>query len=245
MNQIKLYNGDCLEILDDLIADGVKVDAVITDPPYGVGFKNDFYDDSYESVMAKLPEWFEQWYRILQNDSYLYLFVGVKTLHRWIDEGIKAGFNYKNIIATRSFNNGSITPKNSFGFQFQPIIVFSKGKGKPYNEVDFFPTSKEWFNDKRNKNPKPFTYQYTNFIPTNITYATEKRSTVSIHPNEKSIKLLKFLIEISTNECDTVLDSFMGSGTTGIACKESNRNFIGIEIDTKYFNVASERIEND
>lgn len=240
MNRIQLYDGDCLELMKKM--NDNSVDLILTDPPYGVNFKNDFYDDSLDNIISSMPKWFEEWYRILKDNSYLYLFVGVKTIHHWINEGIKAGFNYKNIIATRSFNNGNITPKNSFGFQFQPILIFSKGQGKNYNNIDFFPTSKEWFKDKRNKNPKPFTYQYTNFIPTNIVYATEKRATVSIHPNEKNIKLLKFLIEISTNEQDIVLDPFMGSGTTGIASIKANRNFIGMEINETYFNIAKERI---
>ena len=63
------------------------------------------------------------------------------------------------------------------------------------------------------------------------------------HPSEKPIKLMKILIKNSTNEQDKVLDPFMGSGTTGVACKELNRNFIGIELDEKYFNIAKERIE--
>ena len=64
------------------------------------------------------------------------------------------------------------------------------------------------------------------------------------HPTEKPIDLMKFYIENSSNKNDIVLDPFMGSGSTGVACKELNRNFIGIELDEKYFNIARERIEN-
>ena len=63
------------------------------------------------------------------------------------------------------------------------------------------------------------------------------------HPTEKPVELNKIFINNSTNENDTVLDLFMGSGSSGVACKELNRNFIGIEIDEKYFNIAKERIE--
>ena len=63
------------------------------------------------------------------------------------------------------------------------------------------------------------------------------------HPTMKDIKIIKHLIELLSNENDTVLDCFMGSGTTGVACKELNRNFIGIELDEKYFEIAKERIE--
>lgn len=243
MSNIELYNADCGIQMKHITSE--SIDLVLTDVPYGVNFKNDFYDDSPEHVESQMPVWYQEWHRVLKPESYLYLFVGVKTLHKWVDSGIKAGFTFKNILATRSFNNGSPTPKNSFGFQFQPIIVFSKGKGRPYNNIDFFPTSKEWFKDKRNKNPKPFTYEYPNFIPSTITFATEKRASKNLHPNEKNVKLLKFLTEISTNENETVLDSFMGSGSTGVACKQSNRNFIGIEMDKEVFEKAKKRLEEE
>lgn len=66
---------------------------------------------------------------------------------------------------------------------------------------------------------------------------------IRVHPTQKPVALLEYLIKTYTNEGETVLDNCMGSGTTGVACKKLNRNFIGIEIDTTYFNIAKERIE--
>lgn len=235
-----LLQGDCLELMKQV--PDKSIDCIITDPPYGVGFKNDFYDDSEEAVLKEMPNWFNEWYRILKNDCYLFIFVGVKTIHHWINEGITAGFTYKNIIAARSFNNGAINPKNNFGFQFQPILVFSKGKGKSFNEYDFIPTSEAWFKDKRNKNPKPFTYQYPNFIKTEWAFATVKRASKNLHPNEKNVDFIKFLVGIATKEGETVLDSFAGSGSTGVACQNLNREFIGMELDEKYYKIACERL---
>ena len=237
-----IANEDCSVFHSKLLDN--SIDCIITDPPYFVGFKNKIYDDSADLIHTKAPQWFKEWFRILKDNCYLYIFVGVKTMHLWIKYGIEAGFTYKNVIATRSFNNGSPTPKNSFGFQFQPILIFSKGKGKPYNDVNFFPTSKEWFKDKRNKNPKPYTYQYPNFIPTSISFATEKRSTKNLHPNEKNVKLIKFLIEISTNVNDIVLDSFAGSFSTAVACKQCNRIFYGCELDKDVYEKGLERIQS-
>ena len=65
-----------------------------------------------------------------------------------------------------------------------------------------------------------------------------------LHPTEKPVELLKYLIEIYTNEGETILDNCMGSGSTGVACVNTNRNFIGIELDENYFNIAKERINN-
>ena len=169
---LNLFNGDCLQEMKKLV-DG-SIDCIVTDPPYGVNFKNDFYDDSLENVLKLMPLWFEQWYRILKTNSFLYVFVGVKTLHNWIQTGINCGFTYKNIIATRSFNNGSIRASNNFGFQFQPILVFSKDSGRKLNQVDFIPTSLAWYNDKRNPNPKPYTYDYPNWIKTDWAFASAK-----------------------------------------------------------------------
>lgn len=235
-----LLQGDCLKLMKDI--PDKSIDCIITDPPYGVGFSNDFYDDSEEAVLKAMPGWFNEWHRILKNDCYLFIFVGVKTIHHWINGGIAAGFTYKNIVAARSFNNGSINPKNNFGFQFQPVLVFSKGKGKAFNEYDFIPTSEAWLKDKRNKNPKPFTYQYPNFIKTEWAFATAKRASKNLHPNEKNVDFIKFLVGIATKEGETVLDSFAGSGSTGVACKNTNREFIGMELDENYYKVACDRL---
>lgn len=239
---LRCYRDDCFDVLPKISSE--SVDLVITDPPYGVNFKNDFYDDSEDLVINQMPTLFSELKRVMKPNSYLFMFVGVKTLHLWTKCALDSGFTFKNIIATRSFNNGSITPKNNFGFQFQPILLLSKGKGRKFNEVDFVPTSMEWFKDKRNKNPKPFTYSYPNWIKTEWAYASAKNNT-SGHPNEKNVDLLQFFVKIASNEGDVVLDPFMGSGTTGVACLNTGRDFIGVEKDKHWFDVANGRLKNE
>ena len=239
-NEVSLRNCDCFDVLPTLSSE--SVDLVITDPPYGVNFKNDFYNDNNDDVIVQMPKLFSELKRVMKPNSYLFMFVGVKTLHLWTKCALDSGLTFKNIIAARSFNNGSITPKNNFGFQFQPILLFSKGKGRKFNEVDFVPTSMEWFKDKRNKNPRPFTYSYPNWIKTEWAYASAKNNTTG-HPNEKNVDLLQFFVKIASNEGDVVLDPFMGSGTTGVACKKCNRDFIGVEMDGHYFKLAEDRID--
>ena len=226
----RIFNGECVNVMQNHIEDN-SIDLIITDPPYGVGFKTDLYDDSLETVINQMPIWYKEWYRILKEDCYLYVFVGVKTVHEW------------NILATRCFNNNTVTPKNNFGFQFQPVLVFSKGKGKDFNEIDFIPTSEDWYNDKRNTNPKPYTYSYPNWIKTEWCFANTKRSSDNLHPNEKSVDLIKFLIEISSNENDVVLDTFMGCGSTGVAAMQTNRSFVGIEIDKEFCDFSKKRLK--
>jgi len=236
-----LYNNDCLAVMKKQDAD--SIDLILADPPYGVDFKNDVYNDSADYIEQLIPVWYKEMYRILKDDCYVILYVGLRNLNVWIDEALKAGFTFKNIVATRCFNNGSPTPKNNFGFQFQPILVLSKGKGKDFNEVDFIPTSEGWFKDKRNKNPKPYTYAYPNWIKTEWGFATAKRASKNLHPNEKNTTLLKFFVEVLSNEGDTVLDPFMGCGSTGVAALEAKRDFIGIELDDEYFVKAKARLE--
>ena len=86
---------------------------------------------------------------------------------------------------------------------------------------------------------KEYKQEFTNY-PRNILEFSKDRP--SIHPTQKPVDLLKYLLFTYTNEGDTVLDFTMGSGSTGVACKETNRNFIGIELDEKYFEIAKERL---
>jgi len=244
MSRITLYCGDCMERFRTMSE--ASIDCIVTDPPFGVGFKQDFYDDSAEVVFKDIDILYKEWFRLLKEDSYLFLFVGIKTIDKWVAEGRRAGFEFKNIIATRAFNNGRKL-KNNFAFVLQPILLFSKSKGRAFNNIDFFPTSNEWKNDKRNKKKTPFTYQYPNFIMPDIAFGTEtfgSNKKQIVHPNAKSEPLCRFFIEIATNKDDIVMDPFMGSGTTGVACSNCGRGFIGIEQDERYFAYAKNRIMN-
>ena len=80
--------------------------------------------------------------------------------------------------------------------------------------------------------------------PKSILSFSKPHPSISVHPTQKPVELLEYLIKTYSNEGDTILDFTMGSGSTGVACKNINRKFIGIEKDEKYFNIAKERIEN-
>ena len=227
------------------MSDG-SCDCIVTDPPFGVGYKQTFYEDEQEVVYERVPKWYKEWFRLLKDNSYLFLFVGVKTIDKWICEGKNAGFEFRNIIATRAFNNGRKL-NNNFAFVLQPILLFSKGKGRDFNKVNFFHSSAEWLNDARNKKKAAFSYQYPNFIMPDIAFGTEtfgSNKKQIVHPNAKSEPLCRFFIEIATNKDDIVMDPFMGSGTTGVACSNCGRGFIGMEQTEEYFCLAKRRIQN-
>lgn len=240
---MELYNGDCLEIMKDIPS--LSVDLVIIDPPFGVEYSKGF-DDSKQSVEIKIDEWLAAISRVLKNNSHLYIYIPTKEAGMWITE-IEKKFNFNNLIATKIYNNFGYTP-NNFKYDTQLIAYCSKGKAKPFNEVDFFKTSDSWFNDKRNPNPKRYTYNYPSFIDEfSNTKSNGRNSTVNgnRHPCEKNTSLIELFIKLSSNEGDTVMDCFMGGGSTGIACRNTNRNFIGIELNETYFNIAKKRIEDD
>lgn len=245
----EVYNGDCMDAMKGMADESVAL--LVSDPPYAVGFASErtTYDDSKDSVMSLAPLWFAEWLRIMRPGAWAFVFTGTKNLNRWIEIGEAAGFTYKNLIATRSFNRGRMC-FNNFVFELQPVVVFSKGgKGRNFNEVDFFPTSAEWLRDRRNSNPKPFSYAYSNWIPSDLCYGTETFGQTdgkkNWHPNAKSERLCRFFVEIASDEGDLVFDPFTGCGTTGAAAVSVGRRFYGCEQDPHWAEVARRRISGD
>ena len=124
-------------------------------------------------------------------------------------------------------------------------LVLSKSNPAPFNKDRMFVNDVEFalwgvYNSK-NK-PTKWTFNRVNKLEKCCMNTTVQSS--KLHPTMKDIKIIKHLVELLSNENDTILDCFMGSGTTGVACKELNRNFIGIELDEKYFEIAKNRIED-
>lgn len=213
---IDLRQGDCLEIMNEIPEK--SVDLILTDCPYGFG---------YQSNMKKnkdLPMFYDR------NTSWLneWLYKANKILkdtgHLYmfapvqkIDEfkqKIENFFIIKNILVWDKKGFGMGDLYGQYAPSYEFIIFAVKEQGKKLN-------------GKRERDLLSF-----------------NKCKPELHPTQKPVELLKYLIEKSSNENDTVLDPFMGSGSTGVAAKELNRNFIGIELDEKYFNIAKERIEN-
>ena len=235
----QLYHGDCLDGFKTLQDE--SVDLILTDVPYGVDYKNDFYDDSKDYVFSHHEQWVYEMFRVLKEGSHCYIFIPTLEVDKWIS-AVKKHFLFKNLIATRAYT-GSTYLKDNFNFSAQYVIYCSKGKSKQFNSVNFIPTSEAWLKDKRNKNPKPFTYSYPSYMPEKVFSTVHGSAKNSIHPNQKSVPFQKFLIQISTNENDVVLDPFFGSCSCGEAALETGRRFIGFEQDKTYFNLATEKLE--
>lgn len=236
MSNIELYWGDCLKIMDGLIADGVKVDAIITDPPYGTTACK------WDSVIP----FEEMWKRLkaLRKDNTPIVLFG--------SEPFSSSLRISNI---KEYKYDWIWEKeqgaNFMLVKYQPykvheiISVFYKHrynpqmtKGKPYVSGKGF--SGDITGNVIKIQNKNIGIRYPKSIQK---FNTDKKT--SIHPTQKPLALMEYLIKTYTNEGDTVLDFTMGSGTTGVACKNLNRNFIGIESDLNYYMIARERINAD
>ena len=243
MIEIKLIQGDCLEKIKE-IPDG-SVDLVLTDPPYNISKMNDNRDRSKLSspihrrsspIVMDFGEWDNK-----TREEFLFF------TKEWLKECCRV-LKYGGTIIS-FFNKEDISYLGWVGKEFgvRTRVIFTWCKSNPvpsFRKVNYLSGTeyiwigskgeKSWtFNFKLQKEMK--NYMIT---PNGSSYKKTK------HPTEKPLQLINHFLEVHTNENDLVLDCFMGSGTTGVACVNTNRNFIGIELDEKYFQIAKERIEN-
>jgi DNA modification methylase len=239
VNEIKLYNGDCYQILKDMNTQ-IKVDAIITDIPYFQVVEND-WDNQWRDLSDYL-DWcnscFNYCYNLLKENGSLLIFTG-RQYNRKICNELDKTFYEKRIIIwarKRAFNN---TRGKALASGYEPICYYTKDeKNYTFNNIKIKVDSK-----------RP---EYTTgYLKDGITLsdvwsdipALPHNSKEKVnHPTQKPIKLMERCVEMITNEGDTVLDFCMGSGSTGVACKNLNRNFIGIELDKTYFDIAEKRI---
>ena len=240
---IDLIKGNCLEVMK-----GIKsgsIDAIITDPPYGTTACK------WDSVIDFELMW-EQLNRIIKTNGAIVLFGSEPFSSALRMSNIK---NYKyDWIWQKTQPTGFLNAKKMPLKQFEVISVFYK-KLPTYNPqlTDKKPENirKLSKNIKAKESENYGKYKRSDdfrSIPIDKTYPRDvlnfKNSNIKkkIHPTQKPILLMEYLIKTYTNENETVLDFTMGSGSTGVAAKNINRNFIGIEMDENYFNIAKERI---
>ena len=241
---IDLYKGDCLEVMDELIAKGVIVDAIIADIPYGTTACK------WDSVIPFEDMWLRL-NKLIKPNGAIVLFGSEPFSSALRMSNIK---NYKyDWKWEKSKPTGFMLAKKQPLRNSEDIMVFYF-KQPTYIPIKWFPS--ERFLDKRktyNKarpekgqfvgNHKERTPDDGSRLPTTI-ISFESFWAKDMHPTQKPVELMEYLIKTYTNENELVLDFTMGSGTTGVACKNLNRKFIGIEMDDTYFEIAKDRINN-
>jgi len=247
------YKGDCLEEMKKI--QDRSVDMILTDLPYGTTA------NKCDSVIDSEKLW-EQYKRIIKLDGVIVLFAAQPfTTHLISSNTDMWRYNWtweKN--GGSNFLNSHYAPlkitEDICVFSFATVGSLSKNKIK-YNPQGVIEVNIEKQNNPNSKlretfgygvknnvinSDKKFIQKYTNY-PTNI--LKFDRDTEALHPTQKPVELLRYLIRTYTNENDTVLDSTMGSGSTGVAAVKEKRNFIGIELDEYYYNLAVDRITNE
>ena len=219
---IKLYKGDCLELMPQIRSE--TIDLIVTDPPYKIITGGD--SNGKNSIRPK---------GVLSGNRELMKFIPkfsewLPECYRVLENGTHAYFMVNSTNLTEMlvevektgfkihniliWKKNNCTPSQFYMKNCEYIIFCRKGKAKYINNMGGSKTVHDFNNIIGNK----------------------------VHPTEKPIELMKFYIENSSEENDTVLDPFMGSGSTGVACVNTFRKFIGIEMDENYFNIAEKRI---
>ena len=214
MKKFELWHGDCLEMVKD-IPDG-SVDLVLTDPPYGIGFQSNFRKNKFNKIDNDSiinAEFLDECKRVLKDTGAIYCFTRWDVYPNWFEQ-IRKRFKVKNCIVWFKRGGGLGDLKKGYIYNHKFIIYCAEKNHR--------------LNGKRRND----VFEFAKDAPS--TY---------VHPTQKPISLLKEIIERSSNEGGVVLDCFMGSGSTGVACVNTNRHFIGIELDDGYFNIAKKRIE--
>lgn len=247
LSNIKLIQGDCLQVMDSLISQGIKVDAIITDPPYGTTACK------WDSIIP-FDEMWGRLNKLIKPNGAIVLFGSEPFSSALRMSNIK---NYKyDWYWKKNKVTGFTHCKNKPMKDVELVSIFSEGttvhKSQSKNRMTYNPqdlirvdkTCKNGngkfgtINGKRPSHKETYTQEFTNYPKMIIDF---KSDTKLSHPTQKPVALMEYLIKTYTNENETVLDFTMGSGSTGVACKNTNRKFIGIEMDEKYFEIAEKR----
>lgn len=223
---IQIYNEDCLIGMKSLIDQGTKVDCIVTDPPYLITSKGS--NGTAGGMLIKketrqgkifnhndchVSKWAKPFYDLLKDGGHAYIMTNHVNLIEYLNTLTGCGFQF---IKCLIWDKQNKIMGRFYMSQFEYIIFLRKGEG----------------------------IQINNCGTSDILSIPNKKTKVegdNIHDVEKPVRLMRILIENSTKEGELVLDPFLGSGSTALACKESKRDFIGYEIDEKYYTMAKER----
>lgn len=233
---IDLRQGDCLELMKDI--PDKSIDMILCDLPYGTT------RNKWDSVIS-LDKLWNEYERIIKDNGAIVLFSQMPFTTELVHSNLKL-FRYE-WIWKKTMSTGFLNAKKMPLKQHENIVVFYKNLPlyNPQMREGFQPYSTA--RGSKNTNYGKFDNTYissSNGDRYPVDVIEFKHDKEKLHPTQKPVALLEYLIKTYTNENDIVLDNCMGSGTTGVACKKLNRNFIGIELDENYFNIAKERINN-
>ena len=217
----KIYNEDCIEGMKN-ISDN-SIDLIVTDPPYLVKYKTGRRKDKSHKFTKEilnddneqlLKDYIKECHRIMKNDTAMYMFCSSNKVDFFKQE-LEKYFTIKNMIIWVKNNHTAGDLQSAFGRKYEIVFLVNKGRSK--------------------------------FNGTRLTDVWEFKRVAGkgqLHQNQKPVEMIEQCIEKHSNENDVVFDGFMGSGTTAIACINTNRNYIGFELDEEYYETSIKRINN-
>jgi DNA modification methylase len=226
-----LYHLDASQLLEELIQNNTVVDHIITDPPYNISKQDNFVSMASRREGLSFGHWdrecdytwIKDYKRVLSSNGSLVVFCSYRSISYLIDEIEKAGLVMKDVLIWKKTNPMPRNTSRRYVQDTEYAVWAVNNKAK-------------WvFN-------KPEDKAYLRAM-----YETPKVSgnERTFHPTQKSLKLLKDIISVHTNENELILDPFMGSGTTGVAAKSLNRRFIGCDIQKEFFDLSLDRIAKE
>lgn len=219
--------GDCREVIRSWSSE--CIDLLIADPPYNLNQGYPFDNLEFEEYEEFNKSWLRECYRVLKTGRVGYVFNSQRTMWDFKKVLDKTPFEYIQLLIWHYPNTipSGKKPKYAWTLSYQPVFLVSKGTP----EIDIY--GKAFRAGLQRTDVWKFTACQSNFKANDLK---------KIHPSQKPVKLIEYMVLSSTNEGDIVLDPFIGSGTTAVACKRLNRHFIGIEIVPEYCEMARNRI---
>lgn len=227
-DRFTIHNGDCFNIMEELIKQKVQVDAIICDPPYNIDIAD--WDKNFDIEKA-----LKLCYQLLKNNGNIIIFQG-----------------WSEVCKTKSIMDNLFTPMNwiiwdrikgrgatkNFVSTREDILWYCKGDNPTYHKMySNIEKKTAGMGSKNGETTRALTNVWYDISPI-VPWSNEKTE----HPSQKPVELMERCVSIWTNPNDTVLDFTMGTGTTGRACLNLGRQFIGIEQDTKWFDIAQSRL---
>lgn len=221
MNLNKIYNEDCIKGMKNI--ENNSVDLVVTDPPYLVKYKTGRRKDKSHKFTKEilndddeqlLKDYIAECHRIMKDDTAMYMFCSSNKVDFFKQE-LEKYFTIKNMIIWVKNNHTAGDLKSAFGRKYEIVFLVNKGRSK--------------------------------FNGTRLTDVWEFKRVAGkgqLHQNQKPIEMIEQCIEKHSNKNDIVFDGFMGSGTTAVACMNTDRNYIGFELDKEYYDIAINRTED-
>jgi len=229
---VKLLQGDCLEVMRS-IPDG-SVDMVLTDMPYNIT------QNEWDKAIDLSAMWYEL-KRIIKPNGAM-VFTATQPFTTLLIASNLPDFKY-NWYWQKNRATGVFNAKKQPLRNIEEVCVFHVKEYKPQGLVEYNKPSRNGAKESSNYGKgktNSYTQAWTNYPKQLLSFDSVQRVE---HPTQKPVALMEYLIKTYTNEQDVVIDMFMGSGSTGVACVNTNREFIGIELDPDYFKIAQDRIE--